>query len=374
MPFSLTMLLRERRRFLPAVLAVAFSHLLITMQVGMLLGVLAVLSLPIDHGNADVWVASPDVLSIELGFPIPEAQRSRLANLPEVVRTECYLFGFSYWRKPRGSSEVCCVIGSRLEKEALGAIRDLTPALRTLLTEPGAVVVDESELDRLGVAGVGDMAEVAGQAVRVVGLVRGFKSVGAPFVFCSLRTARLLQPLFRDLPDHTMYLLARCRRPADAQTVVQRLRRRSDLSAFTRDEFSRHTQVYWATRTKAGIGMGFTAFLALLVGLVVTSQTLYGAVAASLREYAVLRALGIPRWRMAGLVLAQSFWIGLGGILLALPIIFALAAGGGSAGARVLLPLWLLGSVSGVTLGMALLSGLAALRSLRLAEPITLLR
>ena len=37
-------------------------------------------------------------------------------------------------------------------------------------------------------------------------------------------------------------------------------------------------------------------------------------VLAALREYAVLRALGIPRWRMAGLVMAQSLWVGLAGI------------------------------------------------------------
>ena len=96
--------------------------------------------------------------------------------------------------------------------------------------------------------------------------------------------------------------------------------------------------------------------------MAVTSQTLYAATAASLREYAVLRALGIPRWRMAGMVMAQSLWVGLGGIALALPLIFALAAGGDGAGARVLLPRWLFALGSGLTLAMALFSGLAALR------------
>jgi putative ABC transport system permease protein len=373
-PYSLIILCRDVRRYLPAVLAVAFSDLLITVQVGLLLGALAVLSLPIDHSRADVWVASPQVLSIELGYPIPESWRSRLASLPEVVDTECYLYGFSYWRKPRGGSEVCCVVGSRLGENALGMIGDLTPRMRELLTEPGAVVVDESDLDRFGMSGVGGTAEVAGQRVRVVGLVRGIKSMGPPYVFCSLRTAYLLQPLFRDYPRHTMYLLGRCRRPQDAAAVARRLVARSDLSAFTRAQFSARTQLYWATHTEAGIGMGFTAMLTLLVGLLITSQTLYAATVASLREYAVLRALGIPRWRMAALVMAQSLWVGLAGIGLALPLIYALAAGGESAGAPVLLPVWLLGLGSGLTLAMALLSGLAALRSLRLVEPISLLR
>jgi putative ABC transport system permease protein len=198
--------------------------------------------------------------------------------------------------------------------------------------------------------------------------------VGPPYIFCSLRTAYLLQPLFRDYPGHTMYLLGRCRSPQQAEAVAHRLGRRSDLSACTSEEFAARTQLYWATRTEAGVGMGFTACLSLLVGMVVTSQTLYAATVASLREYAVLRALGIPRWRMAGMVMAQSLWVGLGGIGLALPVIFALASGGESAGTQVLLPPWLLAAGSGLTLGMALLAGLAALRSLRLVEPITLLR
>jgi putative ABC transport system permease protein len=374
LPYSLIILWRDRRRYLPAVLAVALSDLLITIQTGLLLGALAVLSLPIDHSRADIWVASPGVLSLELGYPIPESWRSIPASMPEVEETECYCYGFSYWRKPAGGSEVCCVIGSKLSDSALGAVSDLTPQMRALMAEPGAVVVDESELGRLGLSGVGGSAEVAGRRVRVVGLVRRLKSVGPPLIFCSLRTARLLQPLFRDFPRHTMYVLARCRDPRDADSIVRRLNRRSDVSAFTRDEFSVRTRRYWATSTKAGIGMGFTAFLCLLVGLAITSQTLYAATVASLRELAVLRALGIPRRRVAGLVVAQSFWIGLCGIGVAVPMIVGLAAGVADTGAQVLLPLWLLGLGAVLTLIMALASGLAALRSLRLIEPITLLR
>src|SRR5216110_2862753 len=84
-----------------------------------------------------------------------------------------------------------------------------------------------------------------------------------------------------------------------------------DMSTFTSAEFSVRSRVHWLTKTKAGIALGYSALLGLLVGAVVTSQTLYAAVAASLREYAILQALGIPRWRMAATVVAQSFWVGL---------------------------------------------------------------
>ena len=47
--------------------------------------------------------------------------------------------------------------------------------------------------------------------------------------------------------------------------------------------------------------------------------------AASQREYATLRAMGIPKWRLKLAVLVQSFWVGLFGVALAMPLTFALA-------------------------------------------------
>jgi putative ABC transport system permease protein len=371
MAYSLDTLWHERQRYLPGVLAVAFSALLIALQCGLLLGLFTIMSIPVDHTDADIWVGHPKVLSVDLGRPIPEAWVSRLAMQPEVERVEVSLQGFAYWAKPDGGTEVCMVIGSRLEDGSLGAVQELTPEMRVRLGEPGAIVVDESELGRLGLKGVGDVAEVVGSRVRLVGLVQGLKSIGGPYIFCSLATARQLL----HLPgDQATFLLARCRHPQDAPAVVERLRGYRTMSVFTKDQFSMRSRFHWLLKTKAGIGLGFAALLGLVVGAVVTSQTLYAATAASLREYAVLRALGIPRWRMVLTVLAQSFWVGLAGVGLALPVTFFLAQGADLLGAKVRLPFWLLGSAAALTMAMALLSGLAALRSLRLIEPAALLR
>jgi putative ABC transport system permease protein len=373
-PYSLKILWHGRNRFLPAILAVSFSAVLIAVQFGVLLGTLAVSSRPIDHAAAQIWVALRDVPSIELGHPIPESWMYRLQALPEVEDAESLLYEFAYWHKPIGGSVHCCIIGARLEQTSLGAVRDLSPAMRTLLTEPGAVVVDATELERLGLPhGVGDTAEVMGHKVRVVGLVHGFKSIWGPYVFCSMETARLLLGMFQ--PDQAQYLLARCRPGVDVSAVVQRLcRKYPDMAVLPRGDFSLQTRLYWLTRTRVGIALGLTSVLALVIGLVITSQTLYAATAASLREYAVLHALGIPRWRISRMVLAQSFWIGLGGVVLSVPVALVLARVAGSVGAEVQLPAWLLVGTIMVTMTIALASGLLALRSLRLVEPANLLR
>jgi putative ABC transport system permease protein len=147
-----------------------------------------------------------------------------------------------------------------------------------------------------------------------------------------------------------------------------------DMSVFTAAEFSWRSQMHWLFKTKAGVAIGYTALLGLLVGAVVTSQTLYAATVASLRELAILRALGIPRWRMVSAVLSQSFWVGLAGVVISIPTIYGMSRLAGIVGAKVLLPQWLLGAVACVTLAMAVFAGLFALRSLRHVEPANLLR
>ncbi len=372
MSYSLSTLWHERQRYLPGVLAVGFSALLIALQCGLLLGLFSITSIPIDHNTADVWMGAPGVLSVDLGRPIREGYIARMAAQPEIERCEVYLQGFAYWSKRDGATELCLVIGSRLSDGSLGAIDKLSPELRARLTEPGTIVVDESDRHRLGVSELGDTAEVSGLRVRVVGFTKGLKSLAGPYVFCSIATSR---PLLRLLPDQVTYVLGKCKDPKDARIVAARLQEEyRNISAFTSQDFSYRSRMHWLTKTKAGIALGYAAALGLLVGAVVTSQTLYAATAASLKEFAVLRALGIPRWRMALLVVNQALWVGVIGVALALPAVHGLAELADWLTVQILLPWELQVAAAVVTLVMALGSGLLALRSLRLVEPATLLR
>jgi len=146
------------------------------------------------------------------------------------------------------------------------------------------------------------------------------------------------------------------------------------MASFTSEDFSVHSRLHWLTKTKAGIALGYAAILGLLVGMVVTSQTLYAATTASAREYAILLALGIPRWRISLTVLVQSFWIGVIGVIVAYPAVNGFAQLAALGGVNVLLPWWLLAGAAGVTMFMAMFSGALALRSVRQIEPMSLLR
>ena len=121
--YSLTTLWYERQRFLPGVLAVAFSALLIALQCGLLLGLFSITSIPIDHTQADIWVGAPEVLSVDLGRPIPEELPSpRVASQPEVEPPRDLHPGLRLLGPSRTAAhELCMVIGSRLERRIRSA-------------------------------------------------------------------------------------------------------------------------------------------------------------------------------------------------------------------------------------------------------------
>ena len=357
------------------------------------MGLFSITSLPVDKSNADIWVGRPGVPSVDLGQPIPSSWQAYILGMPEVERCETYMQGFAYWDKPNGGVELCMVVGSRLGDDALGTVEFLTPFMRSQLTEPGAVIIDRSEFERLGIARVGDYAEITGKRVRIVNTVSGHMGLAGPYVFCSHETGRALLELSE---DQTMFILARCYNKEDCAKVIEQVDafRASQptsfnygddldmadwplppkMSAFTKEQFSLRSRLTWLTKTGAGIALGCAAALGLLVGAAVTSQTLYAATAASFKEYAVLRAMGIPQGRVGRAVLAQSFWVGVAGVALALPSVWALAAICEQLGAKPHLPWELLATSATVTMAMAVASGFGALRSLRLIEPMALLR
>ena len=365
MSYALQTLWHERARYASGVLAVTFSAVLIALQCGLLLGLFKITSIPVDNTTADLWVGSQKVPSVDLGKPIPVSYLTRVAGTPGVTSVELYIANFANFTKPTGGTELCYLLGSQLDRDSAGLPVVLTDEQRNALTMPDSIIVDQSDVKRLGFDHEGK-AKINGKEVKLVGTVRGLKSLAAPWVLCSEYTARHLLGFLMPA-EHVTYLLARCESPERARAVAEALRDQydSDMGAYTSEEFSFRSRWYWLRRTKAGIAIGYAALLGLVVGSVITAQTLYSATTASAKEFAILLALGVPRWRISLMVLLQSFWVGVIGLALALPVCLGLQFGAKQIGADVDLRWEVLLGTAVVTVGMALISGVFALRSVR---------
>ncbi len=369
-------LLHEWRRFLPAVVAVAFSGLLLMVQAALVLGIFGSAAVYIEASEGDLWVGYPGTRTIELGRLLP-SDTDIWVRLDEAVdRVEPYRWIYGDWRVRNDLGAFSMYVsGIDTSTDGLVFAKVLPTDLRLRLEQPDSVIVDATDLDKLGVA-VGDHPRINGHVVEVVGTVSGLRTLGGVNILASLETAGRIQPGGL-ADDRVAYYVVRLRDPSQLQAAHQRLNeqgRQHGFQVWTRDEFSKVVTHYWLLETGAGLGVLFLAVVVSVVGAVITSQTLMGAVAGSAAEYAALQALGIGMSALRAVVLEQAAWIGATGIVL------------GTFGAAAALWLarrhdvpvavdgWASLGCAALVFGIALVSGWAAVRALRRADPATLLR
>jgi putative ABC transport system permease protein len=372
-PLARKTLVHEWRRFLPAMLAVAFSGLLLLMQAALVFGIFGATAVYITASDADLWVGYPGTQSIELGRPIAPVARTALLMDSGVARAEPFAWVDGDWRGPAGTGGVSVFV-SGISTDADGMIFSdvLTPAQRASLKEPFAVIVDRADLPKLGVP-IGGQALINGDLVRIVGVASGIRALGGVNVVASLATARALD---NDTGGtEVAYYVAKLKPGADAAAVAARIDASArGYAAWTASTFARRAVFYWMFQTGAGLGVIFLAIVVFIVGAIITSQTLMGAIAGSVREYATLHALGVGLGSLRRVVLEQAAWIGVCGLVAGVLLSFGLIGLAKLQDVPVALnlPAWI--ACAALVMGIALVSGVAAVRALRNADPALLLR
>ena len=281
---------------------------------------------------------------------------------------------FADWRGPQGARVAITLVALDVSPGSLAFPRSLPDELREALQPAGTVLVDQADLNKLGVEYVRDGAEIDGRRVRVAGVTTGFRAIGGAMVFVSEATYREIRGgASRDTPH---YVLAGLAPGQDVTAVRQELREigGSLFRVMTPDELASMSQLYWLLESGTGIGFLFSTVLGLLVGVAITSQTLRAAVLSSLREYATLRALGVPLPALRAVVLEQATWIGAAGFAvtaLATVLVVGIAM---SAGVAVAVTWWAVLGTALFSMLVSIVSGLMSLGPLLRTEPAELLR
>ena len=365
----------EWRRYLPAILAVAFSGLLVLVQAALMIGMFTTTAVYIDKTDADLWVGSPGTQSIDQGHPIDDDIETFLHMHPDVTQVEAFQWGFGEWRQPGQGKIAVLLIGVQTRDGSLAMKDVLTPQLKSMLKEPNTILIDTADRQKLSV-NVGDTAEINGIRVKIVGLTSGLKGLGGVNVVTSLSTARALDIGLRQ-SDKVAYFVAKLRDPAQAEKVKEELTPKGELKRFevwTKAEFSELSTLFWLFESGAGTGFLFSTIIVIIVGAVITSQTLMAAVAATIKEYATLRALGVTFAKLCIVVLEQSLWIGLIGLGISFIMSFTLIWLAHVNYVPVGMSLTLVIFSAIIVMAIALGSGLLALRQLKKADPSALLK
>ena len=352
-------------RFLVAQAGIMFAVSLVTIQNGILTGFIRSSSILIDHSKADFWIASKDMIHLELTMPISLERMTQSQTVEGVERAEAFIFRNARWRDPlENKIHAVTVVGSDPDGE-LFSPWNIIQGDANALKNPYTIMVDESKLNALKIKNIGDIAKLGGLEVKLGGITQGTQSiVSNSFIFTSLKNANAyvnspvktqtlcqlqnddLQctqsyedqsstqkpvnsppPRPLNLADPITYVLIKAKPDQDLTQLKQKLKETlpNDVQVLSREEMSMVMRTFWQKRTGVGFVLSLGAAIGVLVGMVVVGQILYSSVSDHLKEFGTLKAMGASDWVIYGIILEQALWMAVLGYIPGMALCFGVA-------------------------------------------------
>lgn len=311
-PVARRQLLARKGRTLAGLAGIALALLLVLALKAILAGAEQRLTGYIDRGGADVVVAQEGVRTMHMSQSVIPARVARsIAQVPGVARATPVVYVPTMLARGDKRSLVY-LIGE-------DPVAQTIPLVSGRRARAGEIVVDEG-LARLIGARSGASLTAFGRSFRVVGQISGTASIASSIALTERRAlARLLRS-----EDGVNYVFVRAGSGVAADDLVARIERSvPGVTASTRAEFSRsERRLVGDMSTDIVRSMIFVGFL---IGVAVTGLVAYSSTLAQLRDYAVLRALGVRARRALALAVAQVGATVAAGFVLALALVWALA-------------------------------------------------
>ncbi|MBX9775068.1 MAG: ABC transporter permease [Xanthobacteraceae bacterium] len=308
-------LFHDRLRLIATVIGIVFSIVLVTVQMGLYVSFERMVTVMIDHADADLWIVPRGTKCFEDPSLLDERERFRALSVAGVASAAPLVIGFAQWRTPSGGNTPIFMIGSDPRGAGLEPW-NVVEGRADALAIPGAVAIDRSYFDRLETTRVGEYAEIGDQRVQVLAITNGIRSfTTTPYVFSSIERARAYTGT---AANKASYFLVRVTPGANVMQVRDSLRARlPDTEVLTTAEFRERSANFWMFGTGAGFALFAGAMLGLIVGTVIVAQTLYSSTKDHLNEFATLRAIGSSGGYIHKVIIFQALLSALIGFCLA---------------------------------------------------------
>jgi putative ABC transport system permease protein len=392
-------------RFLVAQAGIMFAVSLVTIQTGILNGFTRSTGILIDRSQADIWVASKDMVYLELTLPMPAGNLNEATKISGVDRAEPLLLGGGIWRNREGKLSTTRIFGFDPAGQLFKAF-EVTEGSLEALKQPYSIMVDRANLKNLNIEKVGDTANIGSLSAKVVGMTQGSQSIASGnFLFTSIentkayatgnRTSNLncrmeadqflctnvyeqaptnpqsVTPTALTATDPISYILIRAKSGQDLEALKQQLEAAlPDTQAYTRAEMAQLTRNYWLRRTGVGFILGLGATVGFIVGVVIVGQILYSSVSDHLKEFATLKAMGVSDRVLYSIIIEQSLWMAILGYIPSMALCLGLGAWTfATQGVTILITPLMATGVLGITIFMCVGSALFAIQKVTHVDP-----
>jgi len=315
------MVLHDRASTAGSLLGVVAIVFLVGQQLSVFFGLLNYMSVLVDHSAADVWITSAELRNADATNFISGRYVDRVLGFPEIAWAEPVLFANGLFRTPTGSFESVRLVGCRRPRLIAGPWEFVKGEPAALL-DLESITIDSLDVVKLGQPELSSVTEIGGRRVRVAGITKGARGFQGTLVFAAIDKVR---EIAATPPGRYSAVLVGLKPGADRDAVLARLRSAlPQCSVFSKGELSRLTRLYYITNTGIGGSFGFSTAIAVLIGVVIISLTMYASVLGRYKDFAVLRALGGRRRDIVIVVLSQALMIAGAGVFFGLVLLAVL--------------------------------------------------
>ena len=402
-------LLEDIPRFLVAQAGIMFAVSLVTIQTGIFNGFTRSTAQLMTNSSADIWVASENLVHLELTLPIPLTNLSLARQVLGVESAEALIVKTGVWRNNNEIS-LARIIGFDPNGQ-LFIPQNVTQGNITKLKEPYTAIVDTSNLKSLNLNKVGDRAELSTLSIKLVGLTKGNRSIiSNPYIFTSLENANAyansgqttnlscrlpsdsedlkctnsyikadpnaIAPKSLTSADTITFVLIRAKKGQDLSALKQRLiAALPKTSAYTHAELMQKTQAFWQQRTGIGFILALGAVVGVIVGGIIVGQILYASVSDRLKEFGTLKAMGASDFTIYSVILEQALWMAILGYLPSMVLCWGVSAWTlASQGILILITPTIAIAVLGITVVMCVGSGVFAIQKVMHLDPASVFK
>jgi len=370
---ALSTLIYEWRRYMAAIVALASAGVLVLGMSGLFVGLISAYTATIDRSRADIMILPPQAKNLNNSGGIPSRILPLVYVHPDVIEVRDLDgdWGRFYGPRKKDPSQVQVSIIDPIPNAVTLPV-DFTEATRQALSVPYNIAVDRTALRKLGVQ-KGDTGTFNGRTVRVAAVIDGYPNFDNAGIIMSRQTLRLFG---RANSERLGPLMVRVRDPKQTEKVRDELNAVADgqYKAWTKDELRKATLDSFLKEGFIALFLNAATALGFFVGVIITWQTLRGAILANIKELASLRALGVSMGSLRWIVLELSFWVGVAGLAFTAVLMVTLTFVAKGFGLPMgFLPSTVL-SAAILLMIIALASGFFSLGVLKKSQPADLLR